>query len=115
MIIESLCKLSVCRHLLMKATGQLRALAMQASLLAILLLLVSVPVYWIFGESRADPHARKQRKISFYEASVPHDPCSGGFDETDPYQRNTADAERNVLGRRRCDPDAVLLLSLIHI
>ena len=38
-----------------------------------------------------------------------HDPCSGGFDETDPYQRNTADAERNVLGRRRCDPDAVLL------
>ena len=52
---------------------------------------------------------RKQRKISFYEASVPHDPCSGGFDETDPYQRNTADAEQSVLGRRRCDPDAVLL------
>lgn len=36
---------------ILKATGQLRALAMQASLLAILLLLVSVPVYWIFGES----------------------------------------------------------------
>lgn len=35
---------------ILKATGQLRALAMQASLLAILLLLVSVPVYWIFGE-----------------------------------------------------------------
>ena len=53
-------------------------------------------------------HGNKE-KISFYEASVPHDPCSGGFDETDPHQRNTADAERNVLGRRRCDPDAVLL------
>lgn len=35
---------------ILKATGQLHALAMQASLLAILLLLVSVPVYWIFGE-----------------------------------------------------------------
>lgn len=35
---------------ILKATGQLRALAMQASFLAILLLLVSVPVYWIFGE-----------------------------------------------------------------
>lgn len=34
----------------LKALGQLRALAMQASLLAIFSLLVSVPVYWLLGE-----------------------------------------------------------------
>lgn len=35
----------------LKAMGQLKALASQASLLAILSLLFSVPIYWAFGES----------------------------------------------------------------
>ncbi len=34
----------------LKAFGQLRSLAMQASLLTIFSLLVSVPVYWLYGE-----------------------------------------------------------------
>lgn len=35
----------------LKALGQLRPLALQASLLAIFSLLVSVPIYWLFGQS----------------------------------------------------------------